>query len=127
MQNTLSARLTYRIMAVVLVMMAIIAGVVYFTVKESMLFESQARYLNVLRKIQGEQRRITTMVDMPTVNNAHDIEEDLNNPEKMLDHVERIVRLSNHIVCCYLVFEPYYYPSKGRLFIPVPAETQRAT
>ena len=118
MQNSLSARLTYRIMAVVLVMMAIITGVVYYTVRESMLVEAQGLYLNVLRKIQGEQRRITTMVDMATMNNAHDIEEDLDNPEKLFDHMERIVNLSNNIACCYLIFEPYYYPSKGRLFIP---------
>ena len=118
MQNSLSARLTYRIMAVVLVMMAIIAGVVYFTVRKSMLVEAQGRYLNVLRKIQGEQRRISAMVDMGTMNNAHGIEEDLDNPDKMFDHVERIVNLSNSIACCYLIFEPYYYSSKGRLFIP---------
>ena len=118
MQSTLSARLTYRIMAVVLVMMTIIAGVVFYTVRESMLVEAQGRYLNVLRKIQGEQRRITTLVDMGTMNNAHGIEEDLDNPDKMFDHVERIVNLSDNIACCYLIFEPYYYPSKGRLFIP---------
>ena len=118
MQSSLSARLTYRIMAVVLVMMAIITGVVYFTVRESMLVEAQGRYLNVLRKIQSEQRRITTMVDMATLNNAHDIEEDLDNPEKMSEHMERIVHLSDHIACCYLIFEPYYYPDKGRLYIP---------
>ncbi|MBO4658130.1 MAG: SpoIIE family protein phosphatase [Prevotella sp.] len=118
MTNSLSARLTYRIMVVVLVMMAIISGVVYFTVKKSMLVEAQGRYLNVLRKIQGETRRITTMVDMATLNNAHDIEEDLDNPEKMFDHMERIVQLSDNIACCCLLFEPYYYPSKGRLFIP---------
>ena len=109
-------------MVVVLVMMAIISGVVYFTVKKSMLVEAQGRYLNVLRKIQGEQRRITTMVDMGTMNNAHDIEEDLDNPEKMFDHMERIVKLSDHIACCYLIFEPYYYPGKGRLFINLPAQ-----
>lgn len=118
MHSSLSARLTYRIMAVVLVMMVVITGVVYVTVRESMLVEAQGRYLNVLRKIQGEQRRITTMVDMGTMNNAHDIEEDLDNPEKMFDHMERIVKLSDHIACCYLIFEPYYYPGKGRLFIP---------
>ena len=37
MKKTLSARLTYRIMAVVLVMMSIIASVVYFTVRQYML------------------------------------------------------------------------------------------
>ena len=118
MQKSLSARLTYHIMAVVLVMMAIIAGLVYFKVRESMLIESQARYLGVLRQIQGDSRRVTAMVDLATLNNAHDIEGDLDHPEKMFDHVERIVNLSDNITCCYLLFEPYYYPSKGRLFIP---------
>ena len=37
MQKSLSARLTYRIMAVVLVMMVAITGVVYFTVRKYML------------------------------------------------------------------------------------------
>lgn len=118
MNNTLSARLTYRIMAVVLVMMAVIAGMVYIKVRDSMLIEAQGRYLTVLRKIQGESRRITTMIDMATLNNAHDIEEDLDNPEKMFDHMERIVKLSENIASCYILFEPYYYPDKGRLFLP---------
>lgn len=118
MQSSLSARLTYRIMVVVLVMMAVIAGFVYFKVKESMLIEAQARYLGVLRQIQGDSRRVTTMVEMATLNNAHDIEGDLDHPEKMFDHMERIVKLSDHIACCYLLFEPCYYPDKGRLFIP---------
>ena len=118
MKSSLSARLTYRIMAVVLAMMAVIAGLVYFKVRDSMLLEAQARYLNVLRKIQGDSRRVTTLVEMVTLNNAHDIEGDLDYPEKIFDHVERIVNLSDNISCCYLVFEPYHYPSEGRLFIP---------
>lgn len=118
MQNSLSARLTYRIMAVVLVMMIIIAGIVYFTVRESMLTEAQGRYLGILRKIQGESRRVTTMVDMPTLNNAHDVERDIDDPEKLFAHVERIVRMNDNIVCCYILPEPYYYPGKGRQFIP---------
>ena len=118
MKNSLSTRLTYRIMAVVLAMMAVIAGLVYFKVRESMLFEAQARYLAILRKIQGESRRITSVIDMSTRNNAHDIEEDLDNPEKLFSHVERIVRLGENIVCSTILFEPYHFPDKGRLFIP---------
>jgi hypothetical protein len=48
MQKSLSARLTYRIMAVVLVMMAVITGVVYFMVREYMLDEAEERYLGFL-------------------------------------------------------------------------------
>ena len=57
MQSSLSARLTYRIMAVVLVMMVVIAGVVYFTVREYMLDEAEERYLGFLLENHQEIRR----------------------------------------------------------------------
>ena len=46
--RSLSKSLTYRIMAVVLVMMAIITGVVFFAVRAYMLNEAQDRYLGLL-------------------------------------------------------------------------------
>ena len=116
--NSLSSRLTYRIMAVVLVMMAVITGIVYFTVRAYMLDEAKERYLNILRKIQGESRRISAQIEIATRNNAHDIERDIDDPEKMFDHMERVVRLNTNVVCCSMWFEPDYYPSKGRVFIP---------
>ena len=57
MQSSLSKRLTYRIMAVVLVMMAVIAGVVYNMVKEYMLDEAKERYKNMLLSSHEELRR----------------------------------------------------------------------
>ena len=118
MQNSLSSQLTYRIMAVVLAMMIVITGLVFFMVRKSMLLEAQTCYMAILRKIQSESLRITTVIDMSTQNNAHDIEGDINNPEKLFEHTERIVNLSENIVCCAILFEPYYFPEKGRLFIP---------
>lgn len=50
MRSSLSARLTYRIMAVVLVMMALITGVVYYTVRTYMRDETKERYLSLLLK-----------------------------------------------------------------------------
>ena len=57
MANSLSTRLTYRIMAVVLVMMTIIAGLVYYTVRKYMINEAKERYLNILLENQQELRR----------------------------------------------------------------------
>ena len=48
MASSLAKRLTYRITAVVLVMMAVIAGFTYFTVKKYMLQEAQ----DLQRRIQ---------------------------------------------------------------------------
>ena len=118
MQSSLSARLTYRIMAVVLVMMVVIAGVVYFTVREYMLDEAEERYLGFLLENHQEIRRKLSDVHVAAENNVHDIERDIDNPDKMFDHMQRIIRQNRSIVCCALLFKQDYYPSKGRVFVP---------
>ena len=115
---TLSKRLTYRIMTVVLVMMAVIAGVVYFTVREYMLNEAKERYQNVLLENRQELRRMLSDVYVAAENNVHDIERDLSDPDKLFAHVERIVKNNPSIICCGLLFEPDYYPQKGKFFVP---------
>ncbi len=118
MQKSLSARLTYRIMAVVLVMMVAITGVVYFTVRKYMLDEAKERYLGFLLENHQEIRRKLSDVHVAAINNVHDIERDIDNPDRMFDHMERIVRQNLPIVCCAILFRQDYYPSKGRVFVP---------
>ena len=118
MANSLSTRLTYRIMAVVLAMVAIIAGLVYFTVRKYMLIEASERYLSILLENQQELRRRLSDVYVAARNNVHDIERDIDDPDKMFDHLERLVKINPNIVCSSLMFERNYYPSKGRVFIP---------
>ena len=118
MKKTLSARLTYRIMAVVMVMMTIIASVVYFAVREYMLAEAKERYLGILLKNHQELRRRLSDVHVAVENNVHDIERDIDNPDMMFNHMERMVRQNPSIACCALLFKRGYYPSKGQVFIP---------
>ncbi len=122
MRNSLSTRLTYRIMAVVLVMMAVITSVVYFSVKKYMLNEATERYLSILLKNQQEMRRRLSDVYVAVENNVHDIERDIDNPDLMFGHVERIVRLNNGIITSALLFEQNHYPEKDRVFIPCARE-----
>ena len=118
MRSSLSARLTYRIMAVVLVMMALITGVVYYTVRTYMRDETKERYLSLLLKNHQEVRRRLLKVSVAVENNAHDVERDIDHPDKMFDHVRRIVSQNPPIASCNVLFEPNYYPGKGRTFIP---------
>ena len=91
MTNSLAKRLTFRIMVVVVVMMAVITGVVYYSVRQYMLEEAQNRYTGVLLRIHEEFRRRLSDVYVAVKNNVHDIERDIDEPEKMFGHVERIV------------------------------------
>jgi len=116
--NSLSTRLTYRIMAVVLVMMAVIATVVYVMVREYMLDEAKERYQNMLLNTHEELHRHLSNVMVASENNVHDIERDIEQPDMLFEHMERIVKENSDIACSSILFEPGHYPSKGKVFIP---------
>lgn len=119
MMNSLAKRLTYRIMAMVLVMMAIITGMVYFFVRTYMYEEAQERYSGILQKHYEESRRRMSDVYVATKNNVHDIERDIDNPDMMYDHLRRIVSINPTIQSSTIMFEPDFYPGKGHDFMPM--------
>ena len=116
--KSISKRLTLRIMMVVLAMMAVIAGVVYFTVGEYMDHEAQQRFEIVVTRAHREIQRKLSDVYVANVNSVHEIERDIDDPDKLSGHLERLVRLNPSIVSSGLLFVPEYYPEKGRFFVP---------
>ena len=99
-------------------MMAVIASVVYFIVGEYMEEEAMQRFqIVVMRAHRVIQRRLSD-VYVANINSLHEIERDINDPDKLSGHLERIVRLNPGVVSCGLLFVPDYYPEKGRCFVP---------
>ena len=119
MTNSLAKRLTFRIMAVVVVMMTVITSIVYISVREYMLEEAQQRYMGILFRMHEEFRRRLSDVYVAVKNNVHDIERDIDEPEKMYEHVERIMRLNPTISSSALMFSHDYYPELGEYFVPM--------
>ena len=119
--KSISKRLTLRIMMVVLAMMAVIAGVVYFAVREYMEDEAEQRYEIVVMRTYRELQRRLSDVYVANINNVHEVERDIDDPDRLYDHLGRIVRQNPSIVSCGLLFVPDYYPEKGRLFAPFAA------
>ena len=105
-------------MMVVLAMMAVIASIVYFTVGEYMEDEAMQRFQIVVMRAHREIQRRLSDVYVANINSLHEIERDVDNPDKLPDHLERIVRLNPGIVSCGLLFVPDYYPEKGRFYVP---------
>ena len=116
--KSISQRLTLRIMMVVLAMMAVIAAVVYFAVSEYMDDEAEQRFQIVVTRAHREVQRRLSDVYVANVNSVHEIERDIDDPEKLSAHLGRIVRQNPSIVSCGLLFVPDYYPEKGRFFVP---------
>ena len=117
----ISQRLTLRIMMVVLAMMAVIASIVYFTVSKYMEDEAMQRFQIVVMRAHREIQRRLSDVYVANLNSVHEIERDIDDPDKLSDHLERIVKLNAGIVSCGLLFEPDYYPEKGKFYAPFAA------
>ena len=105
-------------MMVVLATMAVIASVVYLTVGKYMEDEAMQRFQIVVMREYREIQRKLSDVYVANVNSVHEIERDIDDPDKLCDHLERIVRLNPGIVSCGLLFEPDYFPEKGHCFVP---------
>ena len=72
-----------------------------------------------LTKGQNEGvRRITSEVMVAAQNTAPFIEENLDNPDKLYDIMERMVRTNERIRSCGVSFVDNYYPAKGHWFCP---------
>lgn len=110
--RSLSKSLTYRIMAVVLVMMAIITGVVFFAVRAYMLNEAQDRYLGLLLENHQEMRRKLSDVYVAVRNNIDDIENEFDQPEKLKHRLERILQVNPSIIACGILYQPDYFPGR---------------
>ena len=105
-------------MMVVLAMMAVIAAVVYFAVGEYMDDEAEQRFQIVVTRAHREVQRRLSEVYVANVNSAHEIERDIDEPDKLSAHLVRIVRQNPYVVSSRLLFVPDYYPEKGRFFVP---------
>ena len=65
-----------------------------------------------------EVRRITSDVYVASINTAPIIEDNLDNPDRMTDLVERMIRTNKRIRSCGISFVADYYPNKGHWFCP---------
>jgi sigma-B regulation protein RsbU (phosphoserine phosphatase) len=112
--HSLSQSLTYRIMAVVLVMMVVITCIVYFYVKEYMVDEAEERYEGVLQRDHEEFRRKLSIVAIATRNYREEIEHDIDNPEKTLQKLNRFLQINSRIITCGVLYQPGNFPDRQR-------------
>ena len=89
---TLANRLSIRIMVVLIVMSAILMIVVYAVIKDSMAREAESRYEGIVLHENEKIRGVLSDVYVAVINNINDIERDIDNPEMLQEHLERMVK-----------------------------------
>ena len=111
-------RLTRRIMLRMVIFMGIPTCILFWISFSAThwVFEEFAKML--LNGEHEEVRRIASDVYVASVNTAPFIEDNLDNPDKMYDIMEGMIRTNTRIRSCGISFVADYYPEKGHWFCP---------
>ena len=110
---TLTNRLSFMIMAILIVVSAIIMSFIYVITKDSMAREVESRYEGIILHSNEKTRGVLSDVYVAAINNIYVIERDIDNPDKLQKHLERMVAQNKYMSSCRLIFEPDFYPQKG--------------
>lgn len=103
-------------MAMLIVMSIIIMVAIYLVTRDSMAMEAEERYQSILLNSNEKIRGVLSDVYVAAINSVHDIEDDIDDPDKLKEHLERMVSLNMYMSSCRLIFEPDFYPKKGHRF-----------
>lgn len=110
---TLSNRLSFMIMAILIVMSVVIMSIIYVITKDSMSREVESRYEGIVLNSNEKIRGVLSDVYVAAINNIYVIERDIDNPDLLQKHLERMVAQNKYVSSCRLIFEPDFYPQKG--------------
>ena len=103
-------------MAVMVGISAIIMAAVYTITKDTMAREAESRYESIILHANEKIRGVLSDVYVAAINNVNVIERDIDDPDKLQAHLERMVRQNMYMSSCRLIFEPDIFPLKGHNF-----------
>ena len=116
--KSFAKRLTWRIMLRMTIIMGIPMVVVFWLVYGMVTVGAIAICEYILKGEKEEVRRITSDIYVASTNTAPIIEENIQNPDKVRDIINRMLRINPYMRSCGIYFVEGYYPQKGRLYAP---------
>ena len=111
-------RLTRRIMLRMLIFMGITMTILF---AGGYVMTNGFTVIVLLQLTRGQNegvRRVASEIMVAAQNTAPFIEENLDNPDKLYNIMEHMVRTNEHIRSCGVSFVDNYYPQKGHWFCP---------
>ena len=116
--KSFAKRLTWRIMLRMIIIMGIPMLVVFWLVYGMVTVGAIGICEYILKGEREEVRRITSDIYVASTNTAPIIEENIQNPDKVRDIINRMLKINPYMRSCGIYFVEGYYPQKGRLYAP---------
>ncbi len=125
--KSFAKRLTWRIMLTLLIVMGLTSAIIFNFGGFLIYAESEVLLEQMVKEKGRDVEHILTNIYVASHNTVPEIEENLDNPDKLFDIMERIVKLNPLIRSCGISFTENYYPQKGRLFCPYAVQVDSVT
>ena len=125
--STVAGKLSWRILLTLVVVMGVLSFVIYSLSTVVLISETEDYYENVLKASNEKVRRIISDVYVAAVNTVPQVEDNLDNPDRLQLLMERLVEHNPRIRSCGISFVEGYYPQKGKWFCPYAHRVDSAT
>ena len=116
--RSFARRLTQKIVFTQCVVMGLAGYLIYDVSKDFVVMEEADLYKSYLNYSNAQVSKMLSDVSTGTVNHVPEIEESLDNPDRMAVIMKRVVEQNPLIRSCGISFVDNYYPQKGRWFCP---------
>ncbi|MBQ9558726.1 MAG: SpoIIE family protein phosphatase [Bacteroidaceae bacterium] len=116
--RSFAKRLTWRIMIMLFIVMSIVSFIILGIAWACVFIWGKSLLGTFLMEKRTRIENTLTEVHSAGINTVPDIENTLQDPDRMQDIMRRIVELNPSVRGCGISFRENYYPRKGRLFCP---------
>ncbi|MBQ9661144.1 MAG: SpoIIE family protein phosphatase [Bacteroidales bacterium] len=125
--KSFSARLTWRIVLMLLAIMSVISLIIYFLTAATATLLTSERYQNVMEIANERVESVLNAVEVSSVNNVSEIRKHLTRPDELFDALESELGLNSHIIGAAMAFTPNFFPRIGRWYEPYVARRDSVT
>ena len=125
--KSFAKRLTRRIVITLIVILGLMLWLIIELSSNVLDIEAANRYKEVLLSMNENVQSTLDDVSVAAINNVHEIEQNLSDPDEMYRIMERIVGLNKQIRSCGISFKENFYPQKGRCFQPLAVRNDDGT
>lgn len=114
--HSFADRLTRRILLVMLVVMTITSGLIFYFADDVTSTMVSKHYQDIVKLTDERVEGVLSMVEVSSANNVDEIAQHLDSPEAVCVSLAEELRLNAHIVGISVSFIPDFFPQEGRWY-----------
>ena len=114
--HSFAGRLTRRILLLMLVVMSITSGLIFYFADGITSTMVSNHYQDIVKLTDERVEGVLSMVEVSSANNLDEISQHLGSPQAVCTSLAEELRLNPHIVGVSAAFIPEFFPQKGRWY-----------